>query len=300
MIDLSYYEGLSCPVCLKTFTPDDDIVVCPQCGLPHHRACWKSVGHCYKEVNHGTDQQWKREGSVPGAQSTPTSSSEANANICPKCQAENAKYAEFCSRCGCELNADDWHSQTPPAQEYAPYRSPFSEADSYATGEEIDGIATEDLANVVGVNMSYYIPRFQRMNRGGSGGWNWAAFLLSPYWLFYRKQYGLGAIYFVVLMLIKVAGAFLPSDLYDPTVLAINYALMGVWLALSLLLGIKGNAFYFAHCKKKVRTAKAKTPDLTSTELGARGGVTAGVTVLFVALEEIGGLLIATFVPNLF
>lgn len=275
-------------------------MVCPQCGLPHHRACWKSVGHCYKEGNHGTDQQWKREGSVPGAQSTPTSSSEANANICPKCQAENAKYAEFCSRCGCELNADDWHSQTPPAQEYAPYRSPFSEADNYATGEEIDGIATEDLANVVGVNMSYYIPRFQRMNRGGSGGWNWAAFLLSPYWLFYRKQYGLGAIYFVILMLIKVAGAFLPADLYDPTVLAINYALMGVWLALSLLLGIKGNAFYFAHCKKKVRTAKAKTPDLTSTELGARGGVSAGVAVLFVALEEIGGLLIATIVPNLF
>lgn len=275
-------------------------MVCPQCGLPHHRACWKSVGHCYKEVNHGTDQQWKREGSVPGAQSTPTSSSEANANICPKCQAENAKYAEFCSRCGCELNADDWHSQTSPAQEYAPYRSPFSEADSYTTGEEIDGIATEDLANVVGVNMSYYIPRFQRMNRGGSGGWNWAAFLLSPYWLFYRKQYGLGAIYFVILMLIKVAGAFLPADLYDPTVLAINYALMGVWLALSLLLGIKGNAFYFAHCKKKVRTAKVKTPDLTSTELGARGGVSVGVAVLFVALEEIGGLLIATIVPNLF
>ena len=44
---VSYYEGLSCPVCAKAFTADEDIVVCPQCGLPHHRACWKSVGQCY-------------------------------------------------------------------------------------------------------------------------------------------------------------------------------------------------------------------------------------------------------------
>ena len=153
--------------------------------------------------------------------------------------------------------------------------------------------------------MAYYIPRFQRMDRGNSGGWNWAAFLLSPYWLFYRKQYGLGTIYFTVLMLIKVATAFLPIDLTDPTkltdptVLIIYYALVGIWLGMSVLLGIKGNAFYFAHCKKKVRNAKTKTPDLTSTELGARGGVSAGVAVLFVALEEVGGLLIATFIPNL-
>lgn len=295
---MSYFEGLSCPVCVKSFTHEDDIVVCPQCGLPHHRACWKSVGHCYEEAKHGTDQQWKRDGSVSDAQASPAPSATSDANICPKCQTENAKYAEFCSRCGYELNADDWHSrasQTPPAQEYAPFHSTFAEHVNYVPVEKMDGIATEDIANVVGINTNYYIPRFRRMDQGGSGGWNWAAFLLSPYWLFYRKQYGLGAIYFSILMVIKVASAFIPVDLNDPTILLLNYALIGIWLGLSLILGIKGNAIYFAHCKKKVRSAKEKIPDLTSIELGSRGGVSAGMAVLFVALEEIGGLLIATF-----
>lgn len=299
VIRLSYFEGLSCPVCVKPFTQEDDIVVCPQCGLPHHRACWKSVGHCYEEAKHGTDQQWERAGSVSDTQASSVSASYAN--ICPNCQAENAKYAEFCSRCGCELSTDDWHSsevQTPPAQEYAPFHSPFAEPVSYVAGEKMDGIATEDLANVVSINTSYYIPRFRRMDQGESGGWNWAAFLLSPYWLFYRKQYGLGAIYFTILMMIQVASAFIPVDVNDPTVLVLNYALVGIWLGMSLILGIKGNAIYFAHCKKKVRAAKEKIPDLTSTELGARGGVSTGIAVLFVALEELGGLLIATFLSS--
>ena len=34
MID---YTGIPCPVCHKEFTPEDDIVVCPECGAPYHR-----------------------------------------------------------------------------------------------------------------------------------------------------------------------------------------------------------------------------------------------------------------------
>ena len=36
-----FYEGCQCPVCGKSFQESDDIVVCPQCGAPHHRECWK-------------------------------------------------------------------------------------------------------------------------------------------------------------------------------------------------------------------------------------------------------------------
>ena len=38
MPDFTQY---TCPVCGREITPSDDIVVCPQCGAPHHRDCWK-------------------------------------------------------------------------------------------------------------------------------------------------------------------------------------------------------------------------------------------------------------------
>ena len=56
-----FYDRLSCPVCKKPFTEGDDVVACPQCGLPHHRACWASEGKCHEFDKHGTPEQWSRE-----------------------------------------------------------------------------------------------------------------------------------------------------------------------------------------------------------------------------------------------
>ena len=36
---MSNYTGCKCPVCQQPFTETDDIVVCPECGAPYHRAC---------------------------------------------------------------------------------------------------------------------------------------------------------------------------------------------------------------------------------------------------------------------
>ena len=38
------YTHIKCPVCGDTFKEDDDIVVCPQCGAPYHRACYQEKG----------------------------------------------------------------------------------------------------------------------------------------------------------------------------------------------------------------------------------------------------------------
>ena len=40
------YSQEKCPVCENEFTNDDDIVVCPLCGTPHHRECYKKNGEC--------------------------------------------------------------------------------------------------------------------------------------------------------------------------------------------------------------------------------------------------------------
>ena len=46
------YIGYKCPVCDKYFHVGDDVVVCPECGTPHHRECYKNLGHCVNEDKH--------------------------------------------------------------------------------------------------------------------------------------------------------------------------------------------------------------------------------------------------------
>ena len=46
------YKKYKCPVCNKQFKDGDDIVVCPECGTPHHRECYKLTGHCVNQGLH--------------------------------------------------------------------------------------------------------------------------------------------------------------------------------------------------------------------------------------------------------
>ena len=34
------YTGKVCPFCKTEFKPNDDIVVCSECDMPHHKDCW--------------------------------------------------------------------------------------------------------------------------------------------------------------------------------------------------------------------------------------------------------------------
>ena len=55
---INYYSQ-TCDVCGKQFVEGDDIVVCPDCGTPHHRECWFSTGHCVNEEKHAQGFEWK-------------------------------------------------------------------------------------------------------------------------------------------------------------------------------------------------------------------------------------------------
>ncbi len=207
-----FYEGQSCPVCGKHFGENDDIVACPQCGCPHHRDCWKQEGHCHFESDHGTEHQW--------AQSTAKTNTAQSETVpvvrCPHCGGDNPEFAEFCGHCGKDLDHDDWASnstasETPHAQQYTPpagnYAPPFQRPyqvplqDPYAgipRSEQIEGVTVDELAELIGPNSAYYLPRFLRMSRGGSkASWNWAGFLLPYNWLLYRKNVLWGTLAFL-------------------------------------------------------------------------------------------------------
>ncbi len=44
--DASQAVGKICPYCRTTIEPGLAVVICPQCGLPHHADCWEENGRC--------------------------------------------------------------------------------------------------------------------------------------------------------------------------------------------------------------------------------------------------------------
>ena len=105
---MARYTGNHCPVCEQEFTDNDDIVVCPDCGTPYHRACWQKVGACMHQSEHAAGFEWKPKVGAGAAEA-------AHAATCPNCGTHNTPGAVRCSHCGCPL---------PKAGEEAPGAAP--------------------------------------------------------------------------------------------------------------------------------------------------------------------------------
>ncbi len=213
------YENETCPVCGRKFTAEDDIVTCPVCGTPHHRECYRTLGHCANEEKHGTDfsfspsdtsaeaKQNNDEKSSNNSQEssnqyfyTPKQDNGNEKTKCVKCGAEIDKDAPFCSKCG----------ERQPSPQYREYKSPvdfgFGNISEMKTGyenseETVEGKSVSDIANVVKTNTDRFIPKFIG-NRKIS--WNWGGFFFGPFYLFFRKMYKEGAIFLAIKLIVSL------------------------------------------------------------------------------------------------
>ncbi len=91
---MSNKHNSSCPVCSHPFRPDDDVVVCPECGASYHRSCYQSVGECLYRDKHGTDFSFVE-------MDKPQHSEQYV--LCPNCQKSNPADAPACENCGTRL-----------------------------------------------------------------------------------------------------------------------------------------------------------------------------------------------------
>ena len=55
---MSRFENKLCPVCRERFRDGDDIAVCPECGTPHHRACYLKQNRCGLYELHSEGYVW--------------------------------------------------------------------------------------------------------------------------------------------------------------------------------------------------------------------------------------------------
>lgn len=276
------YTGKICPYCKTGFKPGDDIIVCSDCDMPHHKDCWIENQGCttfgclgtIKAADHAAT-------SVTTTQMTydDNGSAASDPNVfCTQCGARNVSTFSFCSHCGNRLTAVPERMPQPPVYTQAnpansnPYvyvnqqqsHDPSNGSASYQSHQPIDS----DLQQLIGTKTEYYVPKFQDMkSQNKQASWNWPAFLVAPYWMIYRKMYGYGAAVLAADIFISLIGSGF-----------LTLLLLGGYIAL----GILGNSIYMKNLESKANLAKAMNEPYKSQFIAANGGVNTTATVLAV------------------
>ena len=288
------YENVVCPVCSKKFTKDDDVVVCPECGTPMHRECYKSLGHCVNEEKHAEGFAWEAPYDAQAEQK----------------RREEAERAAAAAAAG----AASGNGQNGPEDD-----NPFGSYGQYAAGQEgkfgpnmrvispnekIGNYTAAEYSTVIGKNAHKYIPKFFVMQKTGRKmSWNFAAFFFPYFWFSYRKMYKeaflafllsmilplcfMNSIYKYYMTTIQATTDYLMSEpaasveneqaneesnASQPAVLTVN---SWVELAVQLFVGFYGNYMYRKKCDKVLSEGASRAGPDKAIFLAKKGGTSA-------------------------
>lgn len=245
---MTRYENKCCPCCGKSFTENDDIVVCPECGTPMHRECWN--GHCPNENRHAEGFDWDK------AQETaaPVQNGE-NVLRCEICGFPIGRAEEklFCPDCGSPMHKGcyerigrcphqhehalgyDYHNAhkntaQPSPQPIQPpmgttvmgfdelmdklQENPLRNAES---GEEMTcfGVKQAELLHFLGtrsLSTPQFFSKFMNMARSGKKvSLNFFAGLFMPFYQFYRKMTGPAIVLTLAYFIMNIPQIFLQA-----------------------------------------------------------------------------------------
>ena len=323
---MTRYTGNHCPVCEQAFTDTDDIVVCPDCGTPYHRDCWKKVGACMHRSEHAAGFEWQPE-------IGPEAVKAAHEATCPNCGTRNTPGAARCSHCGCPLprsEADSADAAKPEEQVPIYARDPSAvnnrsaapgpHIETYSADREggiyrreigpedtIDGIKAKDWAAYVGRSPMYYLMQFFRMSiTKRKAAVCLSAFLFGPAYLFYRKMWKEGLLTAILTIVLSIPTFIEIISVFNPSLLgamplgwlpaAVNVCAVASW-ALNIILGLFAVSWYRREAKKNIDRIYADYPDgeARTDALLQKGGTNLLAALLYFGIM----LLLASLVINL-
>ena len=323
---MTRYTGNHCPVCEQAFTDTDDIVVCPDCGTPYHRDCWKKVGACMHRSEHAAGFEWQPE-------IGPEAVKAAHVATCPNCGTRNTPGAARCSHCGCPLprsEADSADAAKPEEQVPIYARDPSAvnnrsaapgpHIETYSADREggiyrreigpedtIDGIKAKDWAAYVGRSPMYYLMQFFRMSiTNRKAAVCLSAFLFGPAYLFYRKMWKEGLLTAILTIVLSIPTFIEIISVFNPSLLgamplgwlpaAVNVCAVASW-ALNIILGLFAVSWYRREAKKNIDRIYADYPDgeARTDALLQKGGTNLLAALLYFGIM----LLLASLVINL-
>ncbi len=227
------YLNQPCGGCGLPMREGEDIVFCPECGAPQHRACYEKDGQCVFADRHEAGFSWTAD---------PSSAAPEEGQPCPVCGHKNAPNAAECARCGQPFTAEAPGRSVPvppvpQATASALVDDLFFDAPRGEAELELDDTEREQVEFVISQRMLQATPgmtaeqsqerlcghplrqvmtflsshaltfvnKFRRLESGSGFTWNWAAFFLTPYWFFYRKLYKPGIVVLTVRICLTLA-----------------------------------------------------------------------------------------------
>ena len=339
------FTQYTCPVCNEKFQSGDDVVVCPECGAPHHRSCYEKENRCFFQDRH--KEQFSYESLFEQKQEQNNQQTQGFEDfetiICPVCFLKNPKGSRTCARCGTDLrmenpesnpNNQQWQQYQPPfggqnqqqnnnQQNGQPNRMPFGFGTSgipnfdplagLDSKEEVgENVNAGEAAKFTGKNTPYFSLVFQRLRKQNRSKFSFAALIFSGIYFLYRKMYGIGLLFTMLVIVTNVLSTFVmmtpewsscarelvslsPNDVMNAngTALVLGkmlyfylpFLLNGVRYVIMLVSGLTANRLYYKHSIKKINQIKHQNKELSADELHqtleAGGGVNLPLALSF-------------------
>lgn len=190
------YIKENCSLCNEIFDEHSDVVVCPECGTPVHRHCWQAAGACPNAVCHG-DAEFVWKPTQVAAQPEPNDEhpAEQPTNLCDHCGEYSEPGVPFCINCGAEQGRSspmELFKEMSLEREKAFLRdfpAHWVNGKELRAGDTVAGQPIEEICLQLRSTQRVterYLSRFARQRKLS---WNWAAFLMGPYWMFFRKLF---------------------------------------------------------------------------------------------------------------
>lgn len=193
------YTGSQCIICQNAFTDDEDIVVCPDCGTPYHRACWEAKGKCINSSLHAVGGSW--------TSIQQESRMRSGGVVCPHCQHVNLPDAKICESCNGSLPTAEGAGNTQNVRIPLPDGETISfEANDPCCGlspnEPVEEETLGDVASFVRTNTLYYVPLFRRFrDTRRKTSLNLSCMLFPHLYFAYRKMWPMALLASLILLI---------------------------------------------------------------------------------------------------
>lgn len=310
------YYGCPCEGCAKPLTLHDDIVVCPDCGAPYHRTCYKNLGQCLHANAHAAGYEWK----------FPYQDSELRS--CPSCGESTLRSEANCRCCGAALPPESARQPEPHPGEDTPgfdYESLYRKFEQTVTdplhrnlrtvfGKEelIDEIPSQDWMDYIGSAAPAYLADYCRMQlQHTKVSMSFSALLFGPFYFFYRKAWKPAFAFLAaellltlpsLISLMQVTNSPLAPAISDSALLLLSRIMTFLSFALMLGRGLYGKWLYRRSAAAQIKRIRSEFPDASKRRavLAAQGGVSpAAVLGAFVLLMVLGAAFTMLLGPDL-
>ena len=270
---MSRFDNKLCPVCRIPLNEKSDIVVCPVCGTPHHRACYLKYNRCGVESWHSSGFVWngmlpdeqpednpRTEQQEAAGQSSPQNSSRTK-NETVESDPHRAEYP------GGTPNSSDSMNEFGSMDMEQFINQMRNRTMDETRGE--DGVSNKELSFFVGKSVMHYSQAFSVFRAPTLPGqkkrhifFNFCSGMFAPVHQFYRKMDMAGIVLLILELIYYVPTVFYTMGMGSIDVLRNIQIVASVLNFIAMItMCLFGDYIYYRLCVKRIKKIRMSFDD---------------------------------------